>query len=142
MIVFDLQCDGGHVFEGWFADSVAFAKQAKRRLVVCPACGSKHVGKAMMAPNISSPKKKKNPSGEPEPAATETAPTFDKAKEETAKYVKFLKTMRDHVEKNCDYVGSDFAEEARRIHYGETEKHNIYGDATPDEAARLNEEGI
>ena len=141
MIVFDIQCDDGHIFEGWFADSAAYDKQVKSRAVECPICGSIKVKKAPMAPNIST--------GSPEPAR-ETLPATSPsdtagavgAKEQTAHYMKMLTKMREHVEANCDYVGDKFAEEARRIHYGETEKHNIYGEASSEEAKELNDEGV
>lgn len=151
MIVYDLRCAKGHVFEGWFPDSMAFDKQVKRKHLVCPACGSTKVDKAMMAPNIASPKKKSRAATEtptaptvPDAAADTAAPpvALDRAKRETAKYVKFLKTMREHVEKNCDYVGEKFADEARKIHYGETDKRNIYGEASPDETRALKDEGV
>ena len=154
MIVYDLRCAKGHVFEGWFPDSMAFDKQVKRKHLVCPACGSTKVDKAMMAPNIASPKRKSFAAAEapaapvapavPDAAAATAAPpaALDHAKRETAKYVKFLRTMREHVEKNCDYVGEKFANEARKIHYGETDKRNIYGEASPDEARALKDEGV
>ena len=151
MIVYDLRCAKGHVFEGWFPDSAAFDKQIKRKDLVCPACGSTKVDKAMMAPHIASSKKKslaaaEAPAAPTAPAAPADAAVppvaLDQAKRETAKYVKFLKTMREQVEKNCDYVGGKFADEARKIHYGETDKRNIYGEASPDEARALKAEGV
>ncbi len=151
MIVYDLRCAKGHVFEGWFPDSMAFDKQVKRKHLVCPACGSTKVDKAMMAPNIASSKRKSPAAAEapaaptvPDAAADMTAPPagLERAKRETAKYVKFLRTMREQVEKNCDYVGEKFANEARKIHYGETGKRNIYGEASPDEARALKDEGV
>jgi hypothetical protein len=126
MIVFDLKCPQDHVFEAWFRDSGAFDRQAKAGKVTCPSCGSTKVSKALMAPNIASRKEKS--SAEQREAASKT--------------VKLLRELRQHVEKNCDYVGERFAEEAKRIHYGETSKRSIYGEATPEQAKDLLEEGI
>ncbi len=132
MIVFDLKCKAGHVFETWFPDSAAFERQKKKRQVVCPVCGDTHVAKAPMAPRISTSK------GEP---ATD-GKTMMAASPEAAAMLAKLKELKDHVEKNCDYVGERFAEEARKIHYGETEKRNIYGESTDDQVRELADEGV
>ncbi len=137
MIVFDLKCKDGHVFEAWFKDSAAFASQSKARKVVCPMCGSKRVAKAPMAPRLSS--------GAKEPAAAAPAAPPPKPDPKTVEQVKFMKALgelRKRVEANCDYVGPKFAEEARKIHYKETEARNIYGEATKEEAKELHEEGV
>src|SRR4029079_7117141 len=130
MIVFYLKCKDGHVFEAWFKDSVAFAAQTKARKVACPVCGSKKVAKAPMAPRLSSGAQ------EPVPAAA-TAPTAppppDPKTVEQVKFVKALGALRRHVEQNCEHVGANFAEEARKIHYNETPARNIYGEATAKE---------
>ena len=139
MIVFDIQCHDGHVFEGWFADSATYEKQVKTRAVECPVCGSIKVKKAPMAPNISTGTA--GPVNESTPAES-TPDTPVEGKEQTARYMKMLTKMREHVEANCDYVGDKFAEEARRIHYGETEKHNIYGEASSEESKELHDEGV
>ena len=125
MIVFDLKCTNDHVFEGWFRDSKTFERQAKKSQVVCPTCGDTGVEKALMAPNITASRTK---------AAAET----QKAREAMA----MLSQLRNHVERNFDYVGADFAEEARKIHHGESEQREIYGEASDDDATSLNEEGI
>ena len=144
MIVFDIQCDDGHVFEGWFADSATYEKQVKTHVVECPVCGSSKVKKAPMAPNIAtgavSPVAKKESQSATTAAGSASVP--NEAREQTANYMKMLNKMREHVEANCDYVGDKFAEEARRIHYGETEKHNIYGEASSEETRDLEDEGI
>ncbi len=144
MIVFDIQCSDGHVFEGWFADSATYEKQVKTRAVECPVCGSSKVKKAPMAPNIATGAVGPAPEADSRPASGAAGPptTRDAAKEKTENYVKMLTKMREHVEANCDYVGDKFAEEARRIHYGETEKHNIYGEASSEESKDLEDEGI
>lgn len=130
MIVFDLKCRKGHVFEAWFRDSAAFETQAVAGKVVCPACGNTKVTKAPMAPNISARR---------DAAAGQRAPEGEAL---TGEALAALKRMRDEVEKNCDYVGERFTEEARRIHYGETAKRNIYGEATAEQAAEMQEEGV
>ena len=132
MIVFDLKCKAGHVFEAWFPDSAAFKRQKKKRQVTCPACGDTHVAKAPMAPRIATSKD--------EPAATGKA--MMAASPEAAAMLAKLKELKEHVEKNCDYVGERFAEEARKIHYGETEKRNIYGESSDEQARELADEGV
>lgn len=126
MIVFDLKCARKHVFEAWFPDSAAFEAQSEAGEVVCPVCGSRKVKKALMAPNIAS--RKDLSSSEQKSAATAA--------------LKLLAEVREQVEKNCEFVGERFAEEARRIHYGESAKRDIYGQATEEEAEDLLEEGI
>ncbi len=138
MIVFDLKCKDGHVFEAWFKDSAAFSSQTKARKVLCPVCGSKKVAKAPMAPRLGSGAKE--PAAAPAVAAPPPKP--DPKTVEQVKFMKALVELRQHVEKNCDYVGPKFAEEARKIHYGETESRNIYGEATKDEARELEDEGV
>lgn len=147
MIVFDLKCANGHPFEGWFTDSGAFAKQQKDNEVLCPVCGDTKVDKALMTPNVRTGKVRREvapppstegagaPAGVPAPA---TKGDYEKA----AKFLQAMKQLRGEVEKNCDYVGKNFAEEARKIHYGEVEKHNIYGETSPEEAQALDEEGV
>ena len=129
MIVFDLKCKDGHVFEAWFPDSEAFEKQKAKKAVVCPMCGNRRVTKAPMAPNIASGK-----SRESEKAAAE----HPNAKE----MMVMLSKLREEVEKNSDYVGDKFPEEARKIHYGESEERGIRGQATREETQELLEEGI
>ncbi len=130
MILFDLKCGGGHVFEAWFKDSRTYDRQAARREVICPVCGDTRVEKALMAPRLGKTREGGGPS--PPPAADEGR----------ARRRKALREIRRQVEANCDYVGDGFAEEARKIHYGEAEARSIYGEATNDEASRLSEEGV
>lgn len=132
MIVFDLRCHKDHVFEAWFASGEAFDEQSKAGAVACPLCGSAKVTKALMAPALAGTKK----SDEPAPRADTPAPG------QQATYFNALKELRAHVEKTCDYVGPNFAEEARKMHYGEAEKRSIYGEATDKQAASLREEGV
>ena len=124
MIVYNLRCAKDHAFEAWFRDSATYDEQAKAGEVVCPACGSTKVAKAPMAPNISSSKT----------ASSDMA--------QAAEVMGKLRELRAEVESNSDHVGDKFPEEARKIHYGEAEKRNIHGDATPAEAKELKDEGV
>jgi hypothetical protein len=126
MILFDLRCARDHVFEAWFPNNAAYEKQARAGAVGCPTCGSRKVEKAPMAPRIGK-------GGEAKVPAVAT---------EHAEIRKQLTELRSKIEANCDYVGSKFAEEARRIHYGESEHRDIYGEASDDEAKELDEEGV
>ena len=143
MIRYALACDKGHTFESWFQDSAAYDKQAKRGLVACPHCGSAKVEKAIMAPRISGAKKRPAPA-EPPAAASgtpEKAPVAMLSPQEKEVRTK-LKELRDQLTKNADHVGPKFPEEARKMHYGETQHRSIYGEASPEEAKALAEEGI
>jgi hypothetical protein len=148
MIRYALICDKGHDFESWFQDSAAFDKQAKRGLVTCPQCGSAKVEKAIMAPRLTrTAKKQRVPVETPAPAAevqatpAPRAPVAMISPQEREIRTK-LKELRDHLTKNADNVGAKFPEEARKMHYGESEHRSIYGVASPEEAKDLSEEGI
>jgi hypothetical protein len=130
MILFDLKCAKGHVFEAWFRGGVAADRQIAGRKVSCPDCGNSKVAKAPMAPRIAR--------GGGEKAVSE--PTEKAAM--SAKLKKELGELRTKVEANCDYVGDRFAAEARKIHYGETDPRGIYGETSKDEARDLAEEGV
>jgi hypothetical protein len=148
MIKYTLICDRKHEFESWFADSAAFDKQAKRKLVACPVCDSTKVEKAIMAPRVTAKKGRvpiempvpapEVPAATPAPAAAPVAMISPIEQEFRAK----LKELREHLVKNSDNVGEKFPEEARKMHYGETEHRSIFGVASPDEAKELLEEGI
>ena len=125
MIRYNLICAQGHEFEGWFSSSSDYDDQAESGLLSCPACGTKKVEKAIMAPAVKTARKVK--------ARDEKA-----AMAMTAMAAK----IRSEIGKNCENVGSDFAEEARAIHYGEKPERGIYGSATPKETAELKDEGI
>ena len=147
MIRYSLVCDKGHDFDSWFADSAAYDKQAKRKLVTCPHCGSPKVEKAIMAPRLATSKKGRSlaieappPVETPAPAAT-PAPVAMISPQEREFRAK-LKELRDHLTKNADDVGAKFPEQARKMHYGEIEHRSIYGEATPEDAKALAEEGI
>ncbi len=146
MIRYTLSCEHGHEFESWFANSAAYDKQAKRGLVTCPLCNSAKVEKAIMAPSLSSRLARTDvaepaPPPSASPAAPAKNPVAMMSPPERELRQK-LKELRDHVTKNANYVGAKFPEEARKIHYGETEQRSIYGEASPEDAKALHEEGI
>jgi hypothetical protein len=120
MIRFALRCAAGHEFEGWFRSGDGFEAQQKGGEIACPECGDTGVEKALMAPHIGRSQAPVSP----------------------AQLRSALIELRRQVETNCDYVGERFAEEARRIHYGEVDPHGIYGEATTEESHELSEEGI
>ena len=132
MIHYDLICDKGHAFDGWFRNSAAYDEQAARGLVSCTVCGSAKVEKQLMAPGIPV---KSNRKADQKMVAAPADPRL-------AELMTMMREMRRHVEENAEYVGDRFAEEARKIHYAESEQRGIYGQATPDEAKELLEEGI
>jgi hypothetical protein len=147
MIRYALRCERAHEFESWFQSSSAYDSQVKRKLVSCPICGSAKVDKAIMAPRIVG-KKGRGRAAPPEAALPATVPDAAPAgstslmmaqeRELRAK----LKELRDHIVKNADNVGERFANEARAMHYGDKEHRPIYGEASPDEAKSLIDEGI
>lgn len=145
MIVFDLKCRKDHVFEAWFPDSASFAEQAAAGKVACPVCGSRKVSKALMAPNVVKTKGRvpaapRSRGGAEGPSAAGTVAVAENAK--AVELRRMLRELRQHVEQNCDYVGEGFAEEARKIHYGETDPRGIYGETSDAEAEALEDEGI
>jgi hypothetical protein len=143
MIRYALNCEKGHGFESWFQNSAAYDKQVKRTLVTCPICGSAKIEKAIMAPRLGHAEMAETPRMPPKPMlpAPADAPVAVMSPPER-ELRKKLKELRDHITKNADYVGPRFPEQARKIHYGEIEHRSIYGEASPDEAKELNEEGI
>jgi hypothetical protein len=148
MIRYSLVCERKHDFEIWFKNSADYDKQSKRGLVTCPNCGSVKVEKALMVPSLGRGTKKGamapepvvGPSEAPMPAETKTpvAMVSPQEKEFRAK----LKELRDHLTKNAENVGAKFPEEARKMHYGEKEHRSIFGEASPQEAKELLEEGV
>lgn len=151
MIRYSLTCDKQHAFESWFPNSEAYDKQVKRGLVSCPQCGSAKVEKAIMAPrlarmDVEAAKGAAPAQAAPVPDATAVAaqprtPVAMHSPEEH-EFRRKLKELRDHLTRNSDNVGARFPEEARKMHYGEIEHRSIYGEASPDEAKSLAEEGI
>jgi len=158
MIIFDLICqDGAHQFEGWFGSSGDFEQQQRDGMIICPTCGCVRVKKAMMAPNVGA-KGNQAPSSppiiptsakpSPEPVATSQsveAKSVSKTVQVPAEYQELMGKLAKAQEKmlaDSEWVGGDFAERAREIHYGEVEEKPIHGVASEDEVAELDDEGI
>jgi len=123
MIRYDLRCANGDEFDAWFASMAAYDKQSAQRLIACPHCGSTSVEKAPMAPAVRTSRSKE-------------------AKKERAVAMAMAAKVREHIKDNFDYVGDKFADEARKMHSGESEERAIWGEATPEQAQELAEEGI
>jgi hypothetical protein len=138
MIHYSLRCEAGHTFESWFQDSGAFDKQVKRKLVSCPVCDSVKVEKAIMAPRIARKRNEKSPPVLPNENTAPAPMLMSPENELKAK----LRELRDFVKSNAEDVGQRFPAEARKMHYGEIKHRPIYGEATPDDAKSLVEEGV
>jgi hypothetical protein len=152
MILYRLRCSQGHEFDSWFKDSKTYERQEKKSLIGCAVCGSSKVERAIMSPSVG---KKGGKAQAPSLEATTTAPAVpspeqQQAQQQMAALTKAmpkemretLMKLRKQVEQNCDNVGDKFAEEARKIHYGESDKRGIYGETSDKEAEALAEEGI
>ncbi len=125
MIVYELRCSAGHGFEAWFRNSDAYDQQHAAHQISCPVCGIDEVSKAPMAPRIG---RSKSESREQMPAKAQP----DQINHEQMRVVMSkIAELNQHIASTCDYVGNAFAEEARKIHYGETEHREIYGEASP-----------
>lgn len=160
MIKYTLVCDAAHSFEGWFRNSDDFDTQCSRMLVVCPVCGATGVKKGLMAPAVSTSRKKEARSvvagadiradaaedKTPAPANAQAGPMQPSAllpaDLRQKEIMEALRLVRARIVENSENVGADFAKEARKIHYGETEERSIYGQTTPQDAEALLEEGI
>jgi len=150
MIRYALACSKGHTFDSWFQNSAVYDKQAKRGLVECPVCGDSKIEKALMAPTLSGTKKRGRPSmpaaipvpSEAPVAMPEAPAPVAMMSPQEREFRTKLKELRDHLTKNAENVGGKFPEEARKMHYGEIEHRSIYGEASPQEAKELIEEGI
>ena len=170
MIVFDLLCSQGHGFEAWFRDSDSYERLSAAGNVQCAVCGDTKVKKALMAPAVRTakamppppaPKAESTSTGQDDKAAKEKVgagsspapqqsvatqevmpPSDSSFPEQVVEAMQMIRRVQSHIEKNFDHVGKGFAEEARKIHYGETEKRGIYGQATKEEAETLADEGI
>src|SRR5215472_6087582 len=160
MIRYALACDEGHAFESWFANSATYDRQVKRGLVSCPVCNSTKVEKAIMAPRVAGTKRRGDASvsvpmpegpASSQPSASKAPPEAPQTNvpapvamisPQEREFRNKLKELRNHLTKNADYVGRKFPEEARKMHYGETDHRSIYGEATPEQAKDLHEEGI
>ena len=161
MIHYELRCQAGHGFDGWFRDSGTFDQQARRGQIACPTCSDTKVERALMAPRVARSRRAplieakesdrtsavqgtapgSQTSGVPKASAGKSVtPTAPLPMPDEVRV--FLQRLRSEVEQKCTYVGPDFADEARRMHDGETEVKPIYGEATPEEAEALHEDGI
>ena len=150
MIHYQLQCSQGHGFDGWFKDSAAFDAQAERGLLECPLCTDTHVTRALMTPAV--PKRERVALPPPVPAkpkeqavaeVAEAAPVTSVVGQRMPDQIRAMfQRLRTEVERNCDYVGEQFADEALRIHRGEADPRGIYGETTPEQAEALAEEGV
>ena len=165
MIVYDLKCGEGHIFEAWFQNSTSFEQQAAGGHIECPLCGNNQISKSLMAPNIQ-PKKQTAKAPMPSSASLQeditstipinfgqeilTATQKDESDEPVVQNVKramqylhdAMKNYRDYVKKNYEYVGDKFADEARKMHKGEGDKKAIYGETTIEETQELSDEGV
>lgn len=151
-----MRCPDGHRFEGWFSSSDAFAAQAAAGAIACAVCGNTQIERAPMAPQVLRRAARRPDDGEAKaggdaPSASpalapasgsDLASPQGKAAMVMSALMQQVRALRAKVEATCDYVGDDFPEEARRIHYGEVEERGIYGEATPQEAEALRDEGV
>jgi hypothetical protein len=148
MIRYALHCPKHHGFEAWFRSSDAFERQSKRGEIRCPECGSAKVRKAIMAPAVSggAPRPRdRSPETSAPPAPAPDTPSSEPSSSPmhvSGKMHEALREMRRFIEKNATYVGPRFAEEARKMHQGESQERSIYGEASEKEARELREEGI
>jgi hypothetical protein len=144
MICYTLRCSAGHEFDGWFRDGAAYDEQAARGLLSCPVCGVASVTKAIMAPAVVRGERR----GELVPAAPPAAPPRQPVampsgqREATARMLALMRAVREHVQTHFEDVGERFPEEARKIHYGESDERGIYGAASAEEVRDLLDEGI
>lgn len=163
MILYDLRCEEGHQFEAWFRDSATYDALVTGHEVECPFCASANVSKAPMAPRLARrglAGTGRSSDGAPDSAGSRNgsaggaalAPSITsanraktaetRAAEVAQQILKAVSRLRRHVEDNCDYVGDRFADEAKAIHDGDAEERGIYGEATEEQVADLNEEGV
>ncbi|MBX9912142.1 MAG: DUF1178 family protein [Beijerinckiaceae bacterium] len=154
MIRYALICDKAHEFESWFPSSAGFEQQAKRGFVTCPACGSAKVERAIMAPNVARSDRgarmieavaepaSEGTTAPSAPAPAEVAAPLALMGEKEIAFRQMLSALHAHVAEHAENVGKGFAEEALKIHHGESDDRPIYGEATPEDAEMLQEEGV
>ncbi|MBE1283201.1 MAG: DUF1178 family protein [Rhodobacteraceae bacterium] len=145
MIQYALKCAEGHCFDSWFQSASAFDKLAAAGMVTCAVCGSTKVEKAIMTPRVRPARSAASQVGEPAPEPTpqvETPVPAPSLSEPAGEAEQALAEMRRKVEANSDYVGDKFVSEARAMHLGDAPERSIYGEAKPDEAKALIEEGV
>jgi len=136
MIRYRLQCHNGHEFEAWFRSSTGYDRQARRSEIACPECNATDVSKTIMAPGLAIR------TDDTEGTKAANLPEGAKRTEAQREFLALMRKVRREVENRAEYVGPNFAEEARKIHYEEVEQRGIYGEATSEEARELTEEGI
>lgn len=135
MILYDIRCEQNHYFEGWFNNSDSFVEQHSAKLIECPVCGTCEVERMLSAPAIVPARSKA--------VAPRQKQDIEKSKKEDEESYRFMRKVRQYVEKNCEYVGNEFPEKAREIHYGEKKpEKGVYGEATFEETKDLQDEGI
>ncbi|MEP3274761.1 MAG: DUF1178 family protein [Stappiaceae bacterium] len=149
MIHFALTCQDDHSFEGWFRDSSDFDKQIESGFLLCPFCGSPEIRKALMAPAVSTSRQKEQaqsqqphqpqPQPAPPPSASQQLATVAPQQQQV---LEAMRAFRNKIAENADDVGNAFAEEARKMHYGESERRGIYGQAETEEVEELRDEGV
>jgi len=149
VIVYSLSCGNGHGFEGWFASIAAFDEQARKGKLLCPVCNSRQVTKAPMAPALANSVGERGQAIVPAATTSVSSPPPDGAPapmqympDELRKMRQVMTGLRKFIEQHAEYVGAQFPEEARKIHYGETEDRHIYGEASMKDVAELVDEGI
>ncbi|MGY6704951.1 DUF1178 family protein [Roseinatronobacter sp.] len=136
MIKFSLRCAQGHGFESWFQSGAAFDSLQTRKLVACPSCGDTQVEKALMAPAVTqaqSPDKATQP---------DTPPDMPPAPQHSPELAAKLRELRSHIEANSEYVGDNFASQARAMYLGDIPDRPIYGEARPQDAKALLDDGV
>lgn len=148
MIRYALACENAHEFDGWFRNSDDFDAQSAQGFVVCPVCGTQSVNKTLMAPSVATARKKAARDvveTDQKETRQKTAMLQPESLSQSAEYqqvLEKLRVFRRDVVNSSEYVGSGFAEEARKIHYGETEERNIYGETSVADAKELLDEGV
>jgi hypothetical protein len=140
VIHYSLLCENRHAFEAWFKSAAAYDDQVRMGIVSCPICSTHKVVKSIMAPAVS--RSGEEARATPEPRTASEKMSFSAGHPQQAQLRAALKQLRDKVTTEADYVGDQFASEARKIHFHETEPHGIYGEATRDEVAGMVEDGI
>ena len=150
MIKYQLVCEKGHEFEGWFQNSDAFSEQCSAGLMSCPICETANVRRALMAPNLASAKTHNTEMNAERPTGVASSPPVsvsnagmpNNAMAKMRDLLVEMRALQTRIKKECRDVGDNFAEEARKIHYGEAEPEGIYGEASDAEREQMQEEGI
>ena len=138
MIRYTLKCENDHQFESWFQSAEAYQSLASAGMVECPGCGSQKVDKSLMAPGVTTSRKKTTAPAET-PPSPDARPVMSAPNPELAEA---MEKLRNHVEANSDYVGPDFAKQATAMHLGDAPARSIYGEVAPEDAKRLAEDGV